>query len=81
MTTGHLNAGYDQVVSKHMLALNNPSGARTLFQRNNQELQEIREAARSVWSAKDNFETTYKRYHGYLSSHLLQILTKQVVFI
>ncbi len=66
MPIGHPNAGYQDAVSKFKLALDNPTGARTQFQRDAEELADIRQAARSVWSAKDNFETTYSRYHGYL---------------
>jgi hypothetical protein len=65
MTTGHVNAGYSNIVSQHYLGLQNPAGSRTPFIKNNQELQEIREAAKAVWSVKDNYETTYKRYHGF----------------
>lgn len=64
MTIGHPNAGYDEIVSKFKLGLDNPTGARAQFKRNNEELADIREAAKAVWSAKDNFQTTYSRYHG-----------------
>ena len=64
MTIGHPNAGYQELVSKHKLALDNPTGARTQFQRNADELADIRQAAKNVWSVKDNYETTYGRYHG-----------------
>lgn len=64
MTIGHPNAGYDDIVAKYKLALDNPKGQRTPFQRNTEELKDIREAAKAVWSQKDNFQTTYSRYHG-----------------
>jgi len=63
MTTGHLNAGYEEIVSQNKLALNNPSGARTAFQRKADELKDIRDAAKAVWADRDNYETTYGRYH------------------
>ncbi len=65
MPIGHPNAGYIEAVSKYKLALDNPSGARTQFKTNVEELADIRQAAKNVWSVNDNFETTYSRYHGY----------------
>jgi hypothetical protein len=41
------------------LALNNPSGFKTVPNVNKQELQEIRAKANSIWSAKD----TYGKYN------------------
>ena len=66
MTTGHLNAGYEEIVSQNKLALNNPSGARTAFQRKADELKDIRDAAKAVWADRDNYETTYGRYHKFI---------------
>lgn len=65
MTTGHINSGYGDIVSKNSLALDNPRGFRTPFNKNTQQLKEIKEKAKNVWSVKDNFQTTYGRYHGY----------------
>lgn len=64
MTIGHPNAGYTDAVTKHRLALNNPTGARTAFKKSPEELADIKKSAKEVWSAKDNYETTYGRYHG-----------------
>lgn len=74
MTTGHLNAGYEEIVSQNKLALNNPSGARTAFQRSSDELKDIRDAAKAVWAGKDNYETTYGRYHKFINIILLRLI-------
>ena len=50
--------GYDKIVTRFNLALNNPSGFKTVPNVNKQELQEIRAKANSIWSAKD----TYGKY-------------------
>jgi len=59
MTTGHPNAGYDQIVSRFKLALDNPSGNRTITKTNKDELQEIMAKSKEIWAAKDTSETTY----------------------
>ena len=53
MTTGHPNAGYDQLVSRFKLALDNPSGNRTITKTNKDELQEIMAKSKEIWAAKD----------------------------
>lgn len=62
MATGHLNPGYNRVVTKFKSALSNPSGEPQNPKINQSELDEIRMKARHVWSAKDNSETTYGYY-------------------
>lgn len=59
MTTGHVNPGYEKVVSSCNLALDNPTGSRLPFRVDKEELEAIKLKARSVWATKDNFETTY----------------------
>lgn len=59
MTTGHPNAGYDKIVTRFELALNNPSGARANFKPNKEELKDIMSKSKSLWSVKDTYETTY----------------------
>lgn len=53
MTTGHPNAGYEKIVTRFELALNNPLGVRTHFKPNKDELKEIMNNAKSLWSIKD----------------------------
>ena len=53
MTTGHPNAGYDQIVSRFKLALDNPSGNRTITKTNKDELQEIMAKSKEIWATKD----------------------------
>jgi hypothetical protein len=66
MTTGHLNPGYNNYVSGLKSALSNPSGAAAPARRRHlpakEELEEIKANSRSVWSIKDNSETTYGYY-------------------
>lgn len=59
--TGHPNAGYNNIVSKLNLALNNPSGAKTLARINKEELNDIKAKAKGIWSVavNDTYETTY----------------------
>ena len=63
MTTGHVNPGYENLVSGMTAAMSNPSGSPSKPQFNSSELQEIRNRARSVWSGKDTSETTYGYFH------------------
>lgn len=62
MATGHLNPGYDRVVTRFSSALENPTGERRSFRPNQHELDDIRKNARDVWSLKDTSETTYKHF-------------------
>lgn len=55
MTTGHPNAGYDKIVTRFELALNNPSGARANFKPNKEELKDIMSKSKSLWSVKDTY--------------------------
>lgn len=60
MTAGHLNPGYNRIVTKHALAINNPSGTRAARLNLNQvDLENIRTKSRDVWSEQDTSETTY----------------------
>ena len=52
--TGHPNAGYNNIVSKLNLALNNPSGAKTLARINREELTDIKAKAKGIWSVAVN---------------------------
>ena len=62
MTTGHLNPGYRALVSSLQSAKKNPTGARTHASINKNELDEIKAHAKSVWSVKDESQTTYGFY-------------------
>ena len=64
MTTGHLNPGYNQVVSQCKTAISNPSGKNVRQKFNLDELEQIKAHSKSVWSTKDTSETTYGWYHG-----------------
>jgi hypothetical protein len=63
MPIGHPNAGYDEVVTKLKLGLQNPTGSRTQFKKPQEQLEDIRKAAKDMWAVKDNFETTSGWYH------------------
>ena len=47
--TGHPNAGYNNIVSRFNLALNNPSGSKTLMKTNKEELNDIKAKAKGIW--------------------------------
>ena len=64
MTTGHVNPGYNQVVTRCKTALANPSGAYARQKFNFDELEQIKAQSKAVWSVKDTSETTYGWYHG-----------------
>lgn len=63
MPIGHPNAGYEAVVTKHVLGVENPAGNRVQFQRPKEQLEDIRKAARDMWAVKDTHETTSGWYH------------------
>ena len=62
MATGHINPGYDSIVSRFKTALENPSGARNPPILNQTELADIRARSRSAWAARDTSETTYVHF-------------------
>jgi hypothetical protein len=63
MTTGHMNPGYRDIVARFRSANVNPTGKRTRLVVDQNELDDIKNKTRSVWSAKDNSETTYGHFH------------------
>lgn len=64
MATGHLNPGYNRIVTKFSSAINNPTGEKRPLEVNRADLDAIRAKSREVWSMKDNSETTYGFYFG-----------------
>lgn len=62
MTTGHVNPGYRNIVSRFNSAIQNPTGhpRRAVFDK--QELEDIKSRSKDVWSLKDNSLTTYGWY-------------------
>ncbi|CAF0750678.1 unnamed protein product [Brachionus calyciflorus] len=62
MTTGHVNPGYNDIVSRFNSAIQNPSGSPRRPFLDKQELEEIKSRSRDVWSVKDNSLTTYGWY-------------------
>jgi hypothetical protein len=64
MATGHINPGYEDVVTRFRLALRNPSGARCTVEPQKLEMAEIRARARSAWAIKDLSATTYGHFHS-----------------
>jgi hypothetical protein len=62
MATGHINPGYERVVTQMRLATRNPSGARRPFEPNRSELAAIRSRSKSAWALKDLSSTTYGHF-------------------
>ena len=62
MATGHMNPGYNNIVSRFKSALDNPSGIRSKLISNDEQLKDIRAKAKSAWSIPDHSETSYSNF-------------------
>jgi len=63
MATGHMNPGYQGIVTRFKSATLNPSGKRLPLVIDKNELENIKAQAKSAWSVKDTSQTTYGFYH------------------
>ena len=63
MTTGHVNPGYNRIVTRFKSANSNPSGINRKLVLDYNELEDIKNRSKAIWSAKDNSETTYGYFH------------------
>jgi hypothetical protein len=59
-----MNPGYRSIVTRFKSANVNPAGNRTKLVIDHDELEQIKNKTRQVWSAKDNSETTYGHFHS-----------------
>ena len=64
MATGHINPGYNNIITKLKLFKDNQSAHLNKPKLNHDELEDIKAKAKAAWSVKDKSETTYGYFHS-----------------